>query len=209
MAAFISKTKMIRRLLILTLFGSLLVSGCSESPDNTEASEAPASSISETTAAGLSESDEYTNETRAVSSTSAAAAEISWDEISESGVNEKLLIENIDQENLKTVAAQLQDLTRIIIQKGEADRSYWLTPQWLSDVKNSEQYKKVVSIGADAAKPLYLIIYKSPDAGLYEYICAMALDEVSGYFANDKNSEDFWVNSKDFLEKFNEKVSEP
>ena len=30
-------------------------------------------------------------------------------------------------------------------------------------------------------KPLYWIIYKSPEAGLYEYICARALAELSGY----------------------------
>lgn len=48
-------------------------------------------------------------------------------------------------------------------------------------------------------KPLYLILYKSPNAGMYEYICAQALYELSGY-------EFEWENSKEFLEKFNEKV---
>lgn len=50
-------------------------------------------------------------------------------------------------------------------------------------------------------KPLYLIIYRSPYAGEYEYLCANILYELSGF--------DFeWANSKEFLEKFNQKVLE-
>ena len=56
-------------------------------------------------------------------------------------------------------------------------------------------------MGEAAMKPLYLILYKSQNAGLYEYICANALYELSGY--------DFeWANSKEFMENFNKKIIE-
>lgn len=73
-----------------------------------------------------------------------------------------------------------------------------ITEGW-TRVFKSERYKKVLNMGNSAMKPLYLILYKSPNAGMYEYICAEALFELSGY--------DFeWENSKEFLEKFNEKI---
>lgn len=133
---------------------------------------------------------------------------ISWNEISENGVNEEILLENINQENLEYVAKQLQELTSLICEKGEKDKSYWYFPQWLDDAKNSEQYKNVILSGKDAVKSLYLIIYKSPNEGLYEYICAMALDELTGYPLKNKNNDESWASSMDFLEKFNKKILE-
>ena len=63
----------------------------------------------------------------------------------------------------------------------------------------------MLEIGNPAMKPLYWIIYKSPNAGMYEYICAMALYELSGYdFLNEDGSLS-WTNSKEFVERFNEK----
>ena len=53
-----------------------------------------------------------------------------------------------------------------------------------------------------AIKPLYLIIYKSPNQGSYEYICAMALSKL----VNFDDITDSWSTSKEFLEKFNQKV---
>lgn len=137
-----------------------------------------------------------------------AENKLTWAELSESGVDEKLLWQSINQEDLKNVAARLQAVVRLISEKGEADRTYWLTPQWLADAKNSEQYKKVIAMGSDAVKPLYLIIYKSPTEGLYEYICAMALDELTGFKIKDEYPGTGWVTSKDFLRKFNARILE-
>ncbi len=70
----------------------------------------------------------------------------------------------------------------------------------------SERYNRVLEIGNPAMKPLYWIIYKSPNAGMYECICAMALYELSGYdFLNEDGSLS-WTNSKEFVERFNEKI---
>jgi hypothetical protein len=46
-----------------------------------------------------------------------------------------------------------------------------ITEGW-TRVFKSERYKKVLNIGNSAMKPLYLIIYTSSNAGMYEYICA-------------------------------------
>lgn len=50
-------------------------------------------------------------------------------------------------------------------------------------------------------KPLFLIIYKSKQAGMYEWVCSKVLDEISGF--------DFsWSNSKEFLKAFTDKIIE-
>ena len=48
-------------------------------------------------------------------------------------------------------------------------------------------------------KPLYLIIYKSSNRGVYEYLCAYALYQISGY-------DFFWSTTDVFMEKFNEQI---
>lgn len=46
-------------------------------------------------------------------------------------------------------------------------------------VENSKDYKEIVEMGVRAVKPLYDLLYKSPDAGLYEYILALAIQEIT------------------------------
>ncbi len=125
---------------------------------------------------------------------------IKWEEITANGINEELLFQNVDEELLTQIATELQTLVE---EEAEAERKnpeIVITEGW-TRVFKSERYKKVLNMGTPAMKPLYLILYKSPNAGLYEYMCANALYELSGY--------DFeWTNSKEFLEKFNEKILE-
>lgn len=124
--------------------------------------------------------------------------DMKWDEITTNGVNEELLVKNVDEELLIKIATELQTLVK---EEEEAERNnpeIVITEGW-TRVFKSERYKKVINMGTSAMKPLYLILYKSPNAGIYEYICANALFELSKF--------DFeWENSKDFLEKFNEKI---
>lgn len=122
------------------------------------------------------------------------------DEISENGVDEKLLFENIDINILETIANELQTLVTEEMEQERENPEIVITEGW-TRVFKSERYKKILNIGKPAMKPLYLIIYKSPNAGMYEYICANALYELSGF-----NFE--WANSKEFLKKFNEKIIE-
>lgn len=127
--------------------------------------------------------------------------DVVWDEVSDKGVDEDLLIKNIDEETLTYIAHQLQDICSEIIEKQKKDKFYNLTG-WYNDVMGSEQYSNVISLGKKAMKPLFLIIYKSPSAGFYEWVCSKALTEISGFDFSKENNGAGWSNSKEFLEMF-------
>lgn len=57
-------------------------------------------------------------------------------------------------------------------------------------------------MGNQAVKPLYWIIYKSENQGMYEQICALALDKLSGYDFDEDGDGIKWSTSKEFLEEF-------
>lgn len=129
-------------------------------------------------------------------------SEITWDEINENGVDEELLIENIDKEKLEYIANELQNLCNEIEKKSKEDKDYWLKGTWHSDALDSKEYKNVLALKEEAMKPLFLIIYKSDNAGMYEWICAKALEEISGFDFTNENNGNGWTNSKEFLEMF-------
>lgn len=127
---------------------------------------------------------------------------IEWNEITENGVNEELLLKNVDTKYLKRIATLLQSLSAEIAQKEQEDIDFYLSAGWYKYTLESQQFNEVIKMGNDAIKPLYLIIYKSPNQGSYEYICAMALSKL----VNFDNVTDSWSTSDEFLEKFNQKV---
>ena len=127
---------------------------------------------------------------------------IEWNEITEDGVNEKLLVQNVNIKDLEKIATLLQSLSEEIAQKEKEDINFYLSAGWYKYTLDSQQFNEVISMGNEAIKPLYLIIYKSPNQGSYEYICAMALSKL----VNFDDITDSWSSSKEFLEKFNKKV---
>lgn len=127
---------------------------------------------------------------------------IEWNEITEDGVNEELLFQNVDTKYLEKIATLLQSLSAEIAQKEQDDIDFYLSAGWYKYTLDSQQFNEVINMGNDAIKPLYLIIYKSPNQGSYEYICAMALSKL----VNFDNVTDSWSTSKEFLEKFNQKA---
>ena len=54
--------------------------------------------------------------------------------------------------------------------------------------------------------PLYWIIYKSSNSGQYEYICATALYELSGYDFSNSDGTLKWSTSEELLKLFNDEV---
>ncbi len=130
---------------------------------------------------------------------------LSWLEITEDGVNEKLFLENLDAEVLVTVAMELQALVEEEVKVEQENPEIIITEGW-TRVFKSQQYEKVLNMDKSAMKPLYWIIYKSPNAGMYEYICATALYELSGYDFTNEDGSLTWNNSKEFLDRFNEKI---
>ena len=134
--------------------------------------------------------------------------DVVWDEVTENGVDEELLIKNIDEKTLTFIAQQFQDICKKIGEKEKKDKFYWLKGEWYHDVMDSKQYHNVILLGNKAMKPLFLIIYKSPIAGLYEWICSKALTEISGFDFSNENNGAGWGNSKEFLEMFIDRVLE-
>ncbi len=129
---------------------------------------------------------------------------IEWLGISEDGVDEDVFLGNMDMKLLKEIAAEFQTLVEEEQQKEIQDPEFVLRGEWHHFIIESDRYIKVVNMGDDAMKPLYWIIYKSDNQGLYEYTCCMALDELSGY---DLSSDGIgWATSKGFLDRFTEKI---
>ena len=136
---------------------------------------------------------------------SSVTSKNTWDEITENGVDEEALWKNVDQDILEYVATELQALVADEEKAERENQELVLMEGWVR-VFESERYHNVVNMGEKAMKPLYWIIYKSPNAGMYEYICATALYEISGYDFTRENGELTWSTSKEFIEVFNEQI---
>lgn len=121
-----------------------------------------------------------------------------WIGLNEDGINEEDFIATMDLNQAEIISTLLQTLTNEILQKQGEDPESVLRGDWYNDVKNSEHYIEVVNMAEQAEKPLYWIIYKSENQGLYEYICCMALDEIYGKDFAQEN-EFGWTTSKEFL----------
>ncbi len=126
--------------------------------------------------------------------------EITWEEITEDGVNEELLFNNVDKEVLFKVSTELQTLVDEAEKEERENPEILITKGW-ARVLEYDRFKEVLDIGTQAMKPLYLIIYKSPNRGEYEYLCAYALYKISGY-------DFFWATTDEFIEKFNKQILE-
>ena len=124
---------------------------------------------------------------------------ISWNEISEEGVNEQELFESVNLDDLERIATLFQSLSKEIGEK-QKDPDFYFSGQWYHFILESSQFQEVLNMGENALKPLYFIVYKSPNQYLYEYICCMAIQKITDYEIED------WNTSKDFLEKFNKYI---
>lgn len=131
---------------------------------------------------------------------------ITWEEITKDGVDEQELLNNINTDVLEEIADLLQTLDKEIAEKERNSPEYVLRGEWVKDISESEQYNKVISMGNEAMKPLYWIIYKSENQGRYEYMCALALDELSGFDFDEDGDGVKWASSKELLEEFDKKV---
>jgi len=132
---------------------------------------------------------------------------ITWEEITDEGVNEVELFNNLDLQLLEKIASLFQNIDKEIAEKEIVSPEYVLRGNWVQDIIKNEQYKEVISIGKKAMKPLYWIIYKSDNQGRYEYICALALEELSGFNFDEDGDGVKWASSKEFLKEFNKKVT--
>ena len=128
-----------------------------------------------------------------------------WSAITFDGVNGELFAEKMNTENLEYVARELQTLVEEEYEDERSNPEILLTQGWTRVFRN-EHYKNVIAMGDSAMMPLYWIIYKSSESGLYEYICANALYELSGYDFSNADGTLKWTTSKELLELFDEMV---
>jgi hypothetical protein len=119
---------------------------------------------------------------------------------------EEKYLENLDVSILAMIATDFQSLVAEIQEKERDNPDYVLQGKWNQDFRESEQYRKVLELGLKAVKPAYFIIYKSEQSGLYEYMIASALDEITGY--DYSVTEEYgWSDSKQLLAIYNERVT--
>lgn len=129
----------------------------------------------------------------------------SWHEITGEEIEEDIFLENLDVDMLETIAQQFQSLVSDIEAHQFEDPESVLRAEWINDYKNSIQYNYVVDLGIKAVKPMYYILYKCEQAGLYEYIICSAINDITQYhFSNSDNYR--WSDAYEFRQLYNEKV---
>lgn len=133
-------------------------------------------------------------------------SKINWDEITDGSVDEELLLNSINENILKDIAKNLQEMIEEEQREEKEDPSIVISEGWVR-IFNKDQYKNVVQKGNLAIKPLFYILYKSENNGLYEYVCAKALEDITG-IGNELNDDGTkrWTTAKEYLEIFMKEV---
>ena len=130
-----------------------------------------------------------------------------WAAITEDSVDEAVFLAALDTSLLETVAAELQTAVDEEAAAEQANPELVLTEGW-TRIFQSTQYRNVLALGKEAMPALYWIVYKSEHNGLYEFVCANALYELSGYDFTIADGVRQWDNAKALLPLFNEKILE-
>lgn len=130
-----------------------------------------------------------------------------WSDITAGGLNESSFVQKLDVGLLQNIAERLQLLTDEEIAEERENREIILSEGFVRVFKK-ERYLEVIGMGSKAEMPLYYILYKSPNDAMYEYICAVALSELTGLdFMNESGDYYDWTSGKEYLELFNEYMS--
>ena len=127
-----------------------------------------------------------------------------WSDITVSGLDENSFVKKLDTEVLQNIAAKLQSLVEEELAE-ERENQEIILSEGFTRVFKKELYLEVIDMGNKAEMPLYYILYKSPNNDMYEYICAVALSELTGLdFMNESGDYYDWSSGKEYLELFNE-----
>lgn len=132
--------------------------------------------------------------------------EVTWDEITKEGINESLFLDNLDTNLLEEIASNLQSVIEEETQD-EINNPEIVLTEGFTRIFKKNQYKKVIAMGKPAMKPLYWILYKSKNNGLYEYLCARALQDISGITFEDKETGTMgWSTANEYFQLFTEEI---
>lgn len=156
----------------------------------------------------MTEATENSGNSTTSGSTGEAKSGVDWSGITENGVDEDIVFQNLDIGVLEEIAKKLQNRVKEAEIAEAEDPAFTLEGKWYSFMFDSEAYKEVVALGEKAMLPLFWILYKSPNAGLYEYTCATALAELSEVYFVDEAAFSDWKDSQDFLEQFINRIAE-
>ena len=185
--------KGIMSLLLIMCLTLLTLSGCKSNTAISNDTSIEATEIEQTTDADENTVKEYP---------------VDWSDISADGLNEESFIRKMDIEVLEEVAGKLQSVVEEACEEEKKNPEIAIT-EGFPRVLKKEKFLEVLNMGDKAQMPLYFILYKSENNGMYEYLCAYALCQLSGIASMDESkgySE--WSNAKEFLELFNEYVIE-
>ncbi len=131
----------------------------------------------------------------------------SWEYVTFDGItDEKAFLDGTTEEIRNIVSDNLQQLCDKIAKEEQNDPNFISEGKWFEYFVTSEEYQTVLELEESALNPLYFIIYKSENQGLYEYICSYAIYEISGL--KDSDNDITWSTSKEFLDLFTEKIIE-
>ena len=117
---------------------------------------------------------------------------IEWNEITEDGVNEKLLVQNVNIKDLEKIATLLQSLSEEIAQKEKEDINFYLSAGWYKYTLDSQQFNEVISMGNEvkyARLKCLIDIFAEPEKYINIDTGNTYADEILG-FSNNKESED-------------------
>lgn len=132
----------------------------------------------------------------------------SWEYVVLDGItDEEAFLYDTTEEIRNIVSSKLQQLCDKITKEEQNDPNFYIEGKWFKYFIASEEYQTILELKDSALKPLYFIIYKSENQGIYEYICSYAMYEISGL--KDLADDDIiWSTSKQFLDLFTEKIVE-
>lgn len=180
----------------------LTLSGCDKSRENSfEGKETTQESFA-------TEATEHSGNPTTGETTGEEQGGADWSGITENGVDEDIVFQNLDIGVLEEIAEKLQNRVKEAEIAEAEDPTFTLEGKWYPFMFDSNAYKEVVALGEKAMLPLFWILYKSPNAGLYEYTCASALAELSEVYFEDEAAFSDWKDSRDFLEQFINRIAE-
>ncbi len=125
-----------------------------------------------------------------------------WTGITADGVDEALFLRDMDWQAYRSIASTVETLVTEEARKEQEDPSLAVTGEWLK-IFDDARYNGILAMGDKAKKPLYWLIYKSAHNGLFEFICAEALYELSGYDFSIADGVMQWDNAKALLPLLN------
>lgn len=133
---------------------------------------------------------------------------VDWSDITVNGLDEDSFVQKLDTEVLQEVGAKLQYLVDEELAE-EKENPEIILSESFTRVFQKDIYHEVIAMGDEAEMPLYYILYKSPNNVMYEYICAVALSELTGLdFMNESGNYYDWTSGKEYLELFNKYMIE-